>query len=54
LAAVPVVLFFEKRKVAKRLNSALGAGLQEKQLTDFIYVGSTRIGSPTDNVFGRP
>jgi thioredoxin 1 len=32
----PTVLFFENGKLAKRLNGAPGAGLQEKQLTEFI------------------
>jgi thiol-disulfide isomerase/thioredoxin len=32
----PTVLFFEKGKVAKRLDGAPGIGLQEKQLVEFI------------------
>ncbi len=35
---VPTVLFFEKGKVAKRLDGVLGAGLNEKKLTDFIDI----------------
>ena len=31
----PTVIFFEKGTVSKRLDGALGAGLNEKQLTDF-------------------
>jgi len=33
---VPTVLFFENGKVAKRLDGVSGAGLSEKQFTDFI------------------
>ncbi len=33
---VPTVLFFEKGKVAKRLDGVPGMGLNEKQLTAFI------------------
>jgi len=33
---VPTVLFFEKGKVAKRLDGVPGVGLNEKKLTDFI------------------
>ncbi len=33
---VPTVLFFEKGKVARRLDGTLGVGLNEKQLTKFI------------------
>jgi hypothetical protein len=32
----PTVLFFEKGAVAKRLDGARGAGLNEKQLANFI------------------
>jgi thioredoxin 1 len=32
----PTVLFFENGKLAKRLDGAPGAGLQEKQLVEFI------------------
>ena len=35
---VPTVLFFEKGKVAKRLDGVLGVGLNEKKLTDFIDI----------------
>jgi hypothetical protein len=42
LEEVPTALFFEKGKVVKRLDGALGAGLNEKQLTDFIHVCSTQ------------
>ena len=34
---LPTVLFFEKGKVAKRLDGVLGVGLNERQLTDFIH-----------------
>ena len=33
---VPTVLFFERGKVAKRLDGTLGVGLNERQLTSFI------------------
>ena len=32
----PTVLFFENRIVSKRLDGVLGAGLDEKQLAEFI------------------
>ncbi len=32
----PTVLFFEKRKVTKRLDGEPGVGLSEKQLAEFI------------------
>jgi len=32
----PTVLFFEKGKIAKRLDGKPGAGLSEKQLADFV------------------
>jgi thioredoxin 1 len=38
---VPTVLFFEKGKVAKRLDGLLGVGLNEKQLTKFIQTCAT-------------
>ena len=34
---VPTVLFFEKGKVAKRLDGVLGVGLNENKLTEFIH-----------------
>ncbi|MBE0556162.1 MAG: thioredoxin family protein [Proteobacteria bacterium] len=37
---VPTVLFFEKGKVAKRLDGVLGVGLNEEKLTDFIHTCS--------------
>ena len=33
---VPTVLFFEKGKVAKRLDGVQGEGLSEENLTDFV------------------
>jgi thioredoxin 1 len=32
----PTVLFFENGLLTKRLDGAAGAGIQEKQLTDFV------------------
>jgi thioredoxin 1 len=43
---VPTVLFFEKGKVAKRLDGIPGAGLNEKQFIDFLGACSTPTGSP--------
>ena len=33
---VPTILFFENGEVKRRLDGALGAGLSEKQLSDFV------------------
>jgi len=32
----PTVIYFEKGVISRRLDGALGMGLQEKQITDFI------------------
>ncbi len=36
IEAVPTVIFFEKGKVAKRLDGKFGVGLNEKQLDDWL------------------
>jgi hypothetical protein len=41
LHVYPTVLFFEHGIISKRLDGLLGAGLNEKQLTDFIRLCKT-------------
>ncbi|MHB8770411.1 MAG: thioredoxin family protein [Syntrophales bacterium] len=38
---VPTVLFFQKGKVARRLDGTVGVGLNEKQLTKFVQTCAT-------------
>jgi thiol-disulfide isomerase/thioredoxin len=38
IAVVPTVIFFENRKISKRLDGNPGVGLNEKKLTDLISV----------------
>ncbi|OGS12285.1 MAG: hypothetical protein A2234_01935 [Elusimicrobia bacterium RIFOXYA2_FULL_58_8] len=38
IEVVPTILFFSKGKLSKRLNGALGLGLSEKKLLDFLEI----------------